>query len=90
MTSGYAALAGALFIGKGLDDGMPKEVNSVPNVLLGTSLLWFGWFGFNAGSALGANALAGQAFVTTNACTGEHAGSAATSKAGLHACASSV
>lgn len=69
MTSGYAALVGALFIGKGIDDGLPKEVNSVPNVLLGTSLLWFGWFGFNAGSALGANALAGQAFLTTNACT---------------------
>jgi Amt family ammonium transporter len=71
MTSGWAALVGALFIGKGIDDGIPRELNSVPNVLLGTSLLWFGWFGFNAGSALGAGALAGQAFVTTNMCTGE-------------------
>jgi Amt family ammonium transporter len=39
---------------------------NIPYVLIGTSLLWFGWFGFNAGSALGANALAVTAFVTTN------------------------
>ena len=70
MTSGWAALIGAIYIGRGVDDGQPREANSVPHILLGTSLLWFGWFGFNGGSALAANALAGQAFITTNACAG--------------------
>ena len=49
--------------------GWPKEAmppHSLPLTLLGTGILWFGWFGFNAGSALGANALAAQAFLTTN------------------------
>lgn len=63
MSAGWAALAGAMFLGK------RKEVNHNPArvtyVLLGTGLLWFGWFGFNAGSAFGANGLAVQALSTT-------------------------
>jgi len=64
MSAGFAALAGALFLGK------RKEVElspaNVPYVILGTGLLWFGWFGFNAGSALGANSNAVIAFANTN------------------------
>ena len=64
MSAGFAALAGALFLGK------RKEVElspaNVPYVILGTGLLWFGWFGFNAGSALGANSDAVIAFANTN------------------------
>eukprot|EP00877_Chromochloris_zofingiensis_P007883 jgi/Chrzof1/3348/Cz12g21220.t1 len=68
MSSGYAAVVGALFLGPSLKDtsGVPKEPANVPFVILGTTLLWFGWFGFNAGSAIGASSLAGQAFLTTN------------------------
>lgn len=63
--AGYSALVAALMIGKRRDFG--KEVRSydVGYVMIGTGLLWFGWFGFNAGSALGANGLAAHAFVTT-------------------------
>lgn len=52
MSSGYAALIGALFLGPSLKDssGAPREPANVPYVILGTALLWFGWFGFNAGS----------------------------------------
>src|SRR5881227_4104587 len=60
----------ALVLGKRL--GWKKEQmrpHNVPFVLLGAGLLWFGWFGFNAGSALGANNLAGYAFVNTNTAT---------------------
>lgn len=64
MSAGFAALAGAMFLGK------RKEVShnptNVPYVILGTGLLWFGWFGFNAGSALGANSDAVIAFANTN------------------------
>lgn len=64
MSAGFAALAGAIFLGK------RKEVElspaNVPYVILGTGLLWFGWFGFNAGSALGANSDAVIAFANTN------------------------
>lgn len=64
MSAGFAALAGAIFLGK------RKEIlhnpANVPYVILGTGLLWFGWFGFNAGSALGANADAVIAFANTN------------------------
>jgi Amt family ammonium transporter len=68
--AGAAGLAVALVIGKRV--GWPKEQmrpHNVPFVLLGAALLWFGWFGFNAGSALGANQLAAYAFVNTNTAT---------------------
>lgn len=72
MTSGYAALVAALMMGN-RNDFKPETNNSfsAPMVLLGTTLLWFGWFGFNAGSALAANGLAAQAAGTTMfaACT---------------------
>jgi Amt family ammonium transporter len=63
MSAGWAALAGAMFLGK----RKVQKVNParITYVLLGTGLLWFGWFGFNAGSALGANGLAAQALGTT-------------------------
>lgn len=67
ISSGYAALVAAIIIGKrsglGKDSMAPHHV---PMTVLGAGLLWFGWFGFNAGSALGANGLAGMAFVNTN------------------------
>ena len=68
--AGIAALAVVLVLGK--RRGWPKErfrPHNVPFVMLGCGLLWFGWFGFNAGSALGANSLAGYAFVNTNTAT---------------------
>ena len=69
--AGAAALAVILVIGK--RKGWPKErmrPHNVPYVLLGAGLLWFGWFGFNAGSALSANTLSAYAFVNTNTATG--------------------
>ena len=67
ISSGYAALIAAIILGKrkglGKDSMAPHHV---PMTVLGAGLLWFGWFGFNAGSALGANGLAGMAFVNTN------------------------
>ncbi len=68
MSAGYAALAGAIFLGR-RKSHLKNELHvpaNIPYVLLGTGLLWFGWFGFNAGSALGANASAVLAFATTN------------------------
>jgi ammonium transporter, Amt family len=67
ISSGVSALVLAILLGRRKNYG--KETyhpHNVPFVLLGAALLWFGWFGFNAGSALGANALAGHAFMTTN------------------------
>jgi ammonium transporter, Amt family len=67
ITSGVAALAMALVIRK--RKGFKKvimEPNNIPITLLGVILLWFGWFGFNGGSALAANGIAVQAIVTTN------------------------
>jgi Amt family ammonium transporter len=67
INAGMAALVTALVIGrrKNLDHNAPAPHN-LPFVVLGTALLWFGWFGFNAGSALAANGLAVNAFVVTN------------------------
>ncbi len=66
--AGCAALVGALVLKrrKALKDRKLMQPANIPFVLLGTSLLWFGWFGFNAGSAMGANELAVYAFATTN------------------------
>ncbi|HNE50592.1 MAG: ammonium transporter [Chitinophagales bacterium] len=66
MTAGFAALAGALFLGPRTESERTHEYANVPFVIIGTGLLWFGWFGFNAGSALGVNAKAANAFATTN------------------------
>ena len=67
ISSGFAALALALVIGKRVGFGKyVMEPNNIPLTILGAALLWFGWFGFNAGSAVGANGLAASAFVTTN------------------------
>lgn len=67
MSAGYAALAGAMFLGPrtSFGDNKHQEPANIPFVILGTGMLWFGWFGFNAGSSLGANATAVQAFATT-------------------------
>lgn len=69
MNSGVAALAAAMIIGRRLRHGKePMDSHNVPFVLLGAGLLWFGWFGFNAGSALAAGdgSAATMAFVVTN------------------------
>ncbi|MDD5111914.1 MAG: ammonium transporter [Candidatus Altiarchaeota archaeon] len=68
MSAGISALAAALIIGKRseLNSGTDMRPHDITMVILGAGLLWFGWFGFNAGSALGANGLAVQAFVVTN------------------------
>jgi Amt family ammonium transporter len=67
INAGVSALALALLLGprRGYRKE-PMEPNSIPLVVLGASLLWFGWFGFNAGSALTAGGLASSAFVATN------------------------
>jgi Amt family ammonium transporter len=63
MSAGWAALAGAIFLGKRkIQKTNPARITYV---LLGTGLLWFGWFGFNAGSAVGSSSLAAQALGTT-------------------------
>ena len=67
-SAGMAALAGAIVLGrrKLLDSGGEHVPANIPFVILGTGMLWFGWFGFNAGSALAANEQAALAFATTN------------------------
>ena len=65
MSAGFAAIAAAIILGKRKTHGTAHKPYNVPFVLLGTGLLWFGWFGFNAGSALGANGAAAMAFATT-------------------------
>lgn len=70
INAGAAGLALALVLGKRV--GWKKEAmrpHSLPLVLLGSGLLWFGWFGFNAGSALAANGIAGLAFMNTQVAT---------------------
>ncbi|MDD1648006.1 MAG: ammonium transporter [Methanomicrobiales archaeon] len=67
ISAGFSALAIALVIGKRRGFGVhTMEPANIPMALLGAALLWFGWFGFNAGSALAANGLAANAFVVTN------------------------
>ncbi|HUU64141.1 MAG TPA: ammonium transporter [Dehalococcoidia bacterium] len=67
ITAGMSALALALLLGhrKGFNEGEPMEPHNIPMVVLGAGLLWFGWFGFNGGSALTSGGLAANAFVTT-------------------------
>lgn len=67
ISSGISALVAVIYLGE--RHNVKKDVilpNSIALTFIGTGLLWFGWFGFNAGSALGANGLAGNAFLTTN------------------------
>ena len=75
VTAGFSALAAALVIGRRKSlttqannscNGIEHRACNIPYVILGASLLWFGWFGFNAGSALEANALSVSALVATN------------------------
>jgi Amt family ammonium transporter len=67
ISAGFGALALALVIGKRVGFGQySMEPHNIPMTLLGGALLWFGWFGFNAGSALAADGLAVNAFVVTN------------------------
>ena len=68
LSAGISALVAALIIGRRLELNSGSEIkpHDITMTILGAALLWFGWFGFNAGSALGANGLAAQAFVVTN------------------------
>ncbi|HZM69761.1 MAG TPA: ammonium transporter [Candidatus Cryosericum sp.] len=68
MSAGFAALAGAIYLGPRMShsrQSVQRPANTA-YVILGTGMLWFGWFGFNAGSALAADAVATHAFATTN------------------------
>ncbi len=70
ISSGVSALCAALIIGRRKGYGhQPMPPHNLPMTVMGASLLWFGWFGFNAGSALAANGLAAHAFTTTNTAT---------------------
>ena len=64
INAGIAALVGALVLGKRRESSL--KPNNLTLVITGAGLLWFGWFGFNAGSAVAANGLAGAAFINTN------------------------
>jgi Amt family ammonium transporter len=68
IASGSSALVAAYVLGRRIfhTPGEDVEAHDVPMVVLGGALLWFGWFGFNAGSALAANGVAVEAFITTN------------------------
>src|SRR4029079_6945999 len=65
-SSGLSALVVALLIGKRVASAEKLEPHDIPMTVLGAGLLWFGWFGFNAGSALTAGGLAASAFIVTN------------------------
>ena len=67
ISSGVSGLVLSIMLGQRHGyDRLSYRIHNIPFVLLGASILWFGWFGFNAGSALGANGLAVHAFMTTN------------------------
>ncbi|HWQ18601.1 MAG TPA: ammonium transporter [Methanotrichaceae archaeon] len=67
ISAGVSAMAIAMVIGARKGFGTdPMEPHNIPTTVIGAALLWFGWFGFNAGSALAANGIAANAFVTTN------------------------
>ncbi len=66
LSSGISALVAALMVGRRIGVIRETEPHDVTMTVLGAGLLWFGWFGFNAGSALAANGIAALAFVTTN------------------------
>ena len=66
MSAGFAALAASIYLRDRTEKKTTIAPANIPFVLLGTGLLWFGWFGFNAGSALSAGTLAASAFATTN------------------------
>lgn len=71
ISSGVSALVAALVLGRRKGYGTERMVpHNIPYVVLGAALLWFGWFGFNSGSALGANGLAASVFVNTQVATG--------------------
>ncbi len=68
ISAGVSAFAMAFLLGprRGYNDGMPMQPHSIPMVVIGAGLLWFGWFGFNGGSALTSGGLAVSTFVSTN------------------------
>lgn len=68
LTAGVSAVAAALVLGRRRDVDKMREThpNNIPYVILGSAILWFGWFGFNGGSSLAANMIAVQAIVNTN------------------------
>ena len=63
-TAGFAALASVIYVGKRRDTESPP--NSIPLIAIGTGLLWFGWYGFNAGSELDVDGVTAQAFINTD------------------------
>ncbi len=70
INAGIAGLVLAIILGKRLGwPGTPMRPHNLPFVMLGAGLLWFGWYGFNAGSAVSANGIAGSTFVTTTVAT---------------------
>ena len=70
INAGTAGLVLAIILGKRKGwPGTPMRPHNLPFVMLGAGLLWFGWYGFNAGSAVGSNGLAGATFVTTTVAT---------------------
>jgi Amt family ammonium transporter len=69
-TSGISALIVALMVGRRVVNGEKMEPHDIPMTVLGAGLLWFGWFGFNAGSALAANGIAANALLVTNTAAG--------------------